>query len=80
MKCIKPGGKIFLQRENDELSEHRVRARQKSGYPNADIFQIKDEEFFKIVEAAGQKEWLLKKPNKLKIKSNKRIVVLERKE
>lgn len=77
MRCIRPGGKIFVQREKNELTEKRVQARQ---YPDADIFHSTEENFSKIVDAAGEGEWVIKKPGKLRFNVNKRIVVLERKE
>ena len=76
MKCISPNGKIFLQREDDEMSEYRVYKRK---YPDADLFHATEKAFSKIVAAAGNGNWIIKKPDKLKFNENKRIIVLERK-
>lgn len=75
MSCIAPGGKIFLQRGNDDLPE----IAKTNKHPEADMFQASVKAFEKIVEIAGQGDWVVLYPKELKINNEKRIIVLERK-
>ena len=73
MKCIKPAGKIFLQKSEDDYPDHI------NTYPEADMFQSSDEAFLKIIDAAGAGEWIYKSPKELIENPTKRVIVLERK-
>ena len=73
MKCIKPAGKIFLQKSKDDYPDHI------NAYPEADMFQSSDEAFLKIIDASGAGEWIYKSPKELIENSRKRVIVLERK-
>ncbi len=67
MKCIKPGGNIFIQRSPDDDVATYLRLKKTYGETScniedqqkvpADIFHANAEAFEKLVEAAGKKEW-----------------------
>ena len=91
MSCIKTGGKIYLQRGPDDRvsSQQTQELYQEFGDVStgaedindvlADIFQAEDEVFSKIVDVAGKGNWVLTYPDELVFKTDKRVVVLERK-
>ena len=100
MSCIKPKGKIYLQRGADDTIVGSQKLHQKFGPTSkgiddiqlipADIFQANEEVFLKIVDAAGNGEWQISKPEELilnwkhktydhDVHGIKRVLVLERK-
>ena len=91
MSCIKDGGKIYLQRGEDDLPSTNKKdwGDTSLGISNidevkADIFQAEQEEFEKIVKAAGDNKWKIITPDELIIEKKqdiikRRTIVLERK-
>jgi hypothetical protein len=73
MSCIKPGGKIYIQRGGDDKVNTRFYKKfgssslelKEDEKPPADIFQSNDECFDKIVKVAGESEWTVSRPNEL---------------
>lgn len=75
MKCIKPAGKIYLQRgPDDRLPDQN----NPIGEPSADMFQASEKGFAEIVKLAGDGKWNILYKNKFNF-GNKKIVILEKK-
>ena len=82
MSCIKPNGKIFIQRSESDRPQKK---NKEQATPEADIFQASEGMFLKIVDIAGKGLWSVKYPNRLIFNADrgkkyiKKIAVLERK-
>lgn len=83
MRCISPGGKIFLQRGAGYIPKNPNEARNGGVDGNlVDIFQCTDDAFEKIVALAGNDEWIVLYPEELSTKvmgAGTHFIVLEKK-